>query len=109
MGETHKSFNPLFLKGFKIFSTNSCDYWVIQKNKYLCKKYYVMETIVINTVEPSKLEQIKTFLNSLNVSFEIKKTKKTKEYDPEFVKKILATKNEKSIRVNPKNIWESIL
>ena len=68
-----------------------------------------METIVINTTEPSKMEQIIAFLNSLNVSFELKKLKKTKEYDPEFVKKILATKNEKSIRVNPKNIWESIM
>ena len=68
-----------------------------------------METIVINTVEPSKIEQITAFLKSINVSFEIKKLKKTKEYDPEFVKKILATKNEKSIRINPKNIWESIL
>jgi hypothetical protein len=48
-----------------------------------------METIVINTTESSKMEQIKDFLNSLNVSFEIKKTKKTKEYDPEFVKMVL--------------------
>jgi hypothetical protein len=60
-----------------------------------------METIVINTVEPSKLEQIKTFLNSLNVSFEIKKTKKTKEYDPEFVKMVLeASKSKVRIAYN---------
>ena len=48
-----------------------------------------METIVINTTESSKMEQIIAFLNSLNVSFELKKLKKTKEYDPEFVKMVL--------------------
>lgn len=68
-----------------------------------------METIVINTTESSKMEQIKDFLNSLNVSFEIKKTKKTKEYDPEFVKMVLEAKKGKTKRINPNNIWESIL
>ena len=27
MGETRKPFNPLFLKGYKVFLINSCDYW----------------------------------------------------------------------------------
>jgi hypothetical protein len=68
-----------------------------------------METIVINTTEPSKTEQIIAFLNSLNVSFELKKLKKTKEYDPEFVKMVLEARNGKRKRINPNNIWESIM
>jgi len=68
-----------------------------------------METIVINTAEPSKMEQIIAFLNSLNVSFELKKLKKTKEYDPEFVKMVLEASKGKRKRINPNNIWESIL
>ena len=54
-----------------------------------------MKTIVINTVEPSKLEQITAFLNSINVSFEIKKIKKTKEHDPEFGKMVLEASKSK--------------
>ncbi len=50
-----------------------------------------METIIINTTESNKLEQIIAFLNSINVSFEIKKDtkKEDKPYDLAFVKKIL--------------------
>jgi F420-0:gamma-glutamyl ligase len=58
-----------------------------------------METIVINTAEPSKMEQIIAFLNSLNVSFELKKLKKTKEYDPEFVKMVLEASKSNNRRV----------
>lgn len=68
-----------------------------------------METIVINKVEPSKMDQITAFLNSLNVSFEIKKTKKIKQYDPEFVKMVLEASKGKTKRINPNNIRESIL
>ena len=68
-----------------------------------------METIVIKTAEPSKMEQIIAFLNSLNVSFELKKLKKTEEYDPEFVKMVLEARKGKTKRINPHNLWESIL
>ncbi len=65
-----------------------------------------METIIIET-EGQNLEKIIAFLKEMNVSFKTK-TKKEKPYDPAFVAKILATKDEKSTRVNPRNIWESI-
>ena len=71
-----------------------------------------METIVINTAEPSKMEQIIAFLNSLNVSFELKKVKKTKEYDPEFVKMVLerseSAKRGNTIEINPRDLWGSL-
>jgi len=66
-----------------------------------------METIIIETEGPN-LEKIKAFLNEMNISFKTK-TKKEKPYNPEFVAKILATKDEKSTRVNPRNVWESII
>jgi hypothetical protein len=47
MGETHKSFNPLFLKGFKIFSTNSCDYWVTHQKSFLDFNYQENNCIAI--------------------------------------------------------------
>jgi hypothetical protein len=70
-----------------------------------------METLIIRT-EKEKLSALKTFLEEMNITFEIKKPKVKKEdrpYDPKFVKKILDTENEKTIRVNPAKIWESIL
>ena len=63
-----------------------------------------METLIIHT-ETDKIKAIAKLLKAFNVSFEIKKEK---PYDPEFVKKILATKNEKSTRINPHKLWESI-
>jgi hypothetical protein len=70
-----------------------------------------METLIIRT-EKEKLSALKTFLEEMNITFEIKKPKVKKEdrpYDPKFVKKIHDTENEKTIRVNPAKIWESIL
>ena len=71
-----------------------------------------METIVIKTTESSKMEQIIVFLNSLNVSFELKKDKKTKEYDPEFVKMVLerseSAKRGNTIEINPRDLWGSL-
>lgn len=69
-----------------------------------------METLIIHT-EKEKLTALKSFLEEMNITFEVKKPKVKKEdrpYDPEFVKKILDTQNEKSIRINPAKIWESI-
>ncbi len=69
-----------------------------------------METLIIHT-EKEKLSALKSFLEEMNIIFEVKKSKAKKEdrpYDPMFVKKILETENEKSIRVNPSKIWESI-
>ena len=50
-----------------------------------------METLIIHT-ETEKLTVIKSFLEELNITFEVKKKKvkkKDRPYDPEFVKKIL--------------------
>lgn len=69
-----------------------------------------MEKLIIHT-EKEKLSALKSFLEEMNITFEVKKSKAKKEnrpYDPAFVKKILDTENEKSIRVNPLKIWESI-
>ena len=70
-----------------------------------------MNTIIVHA--DSKVSKaLVAIFKALNVSYEIKKENIKEEespYDPEFVKKILATKNQKSYRVNPENIWESIL
>ncbi len=50
-----------------------------------------METLIIHT-EKEKLTALKSFLEEMNITFEVKKPKVKKEdrpYDPEFVKKIL--------------------
>ena len=69
-----------------------------------------MNTIIVHADSKTSKALIAIF-KALNVSYEIKKenSKEESPYDPEFVKKILATKNQKSYRVNPENIWESIL
>ena len=64
-----------------------------------------METLIIHT-EGEKLKTIQNLLKLLDIKYEKKKEKST--YNPEFVKKILNTKNEKSIAVNIKNVWEVI-
>ncbi|MFY7811262.1 MAG: DUF2683 family protein [Flavobacterium sp.] len=64
-----------------------------------------METLIIHT-EGEKLKTIQNLLKLLDIKYEKKKEKST--YNPEFVKKILNTKNEKSIAVNSKNVWEVI-
>ena len=69
-----------------------------------------MNTIIVHADSKVSKALIAIF-KALNVTYEIKKenSKEESPYDPEFVKKILATKNQKSYRVNPENIWESIL
>ena len=50
-----------------------------------------METLIIHT-EKEKLSALKSFLEEMNITFEVKKSKVKKEdspYDPAFVKKIL--------------------
>ena len=50
-----------------------------------------METLIIHT-EKEKLTALKSFLEEMNITFEVKKPKAKKEdrpYDPEFVKKVL--------------------
>ncbi|MFY8187709.1 MAG: DUF2683 family protein [Flavobacterium sp.] len=64
-----------------------------------------METLIIHT-EGEKLKTIKNLLKLLDVKYEKKKEKST--YNPEFVKKILDSKNEKTIAVTSKNVWEII-
>jgi hypothetical protein len=69
-----------------------------------------METLIIST-ENEKLTALKSFLEEMNITFEVKKPKvkkKDRPYDPEFVKKILSTQNEKSIKIDPANLLESI-
>jgi hypothetical protein len=64
-----------------------------------------METLIIHT-EGEKLKTIKNLLKLLDVKYEKKKEKST--YNSEFVKKILDSKNEKTIAVTSKNVWEII-
>ena len=52
-----------------------------------------METIIIET-EGTTLTKVKTFLKEMQIPFKTKKTKKDKEYDPEFVKKICTNNSE---------------
>ncbi len=50
-----------------------------------------METLIIHT-EKEKLSALKSFLEEMNITFEVKKSKVKKEdrpYDPVFVNKIL--------------------
>jgi hypothetical protein len=52
-----------------------------------------METIVINTSEQSKKEQIIAFLKEIQVSFKVEK-KEEKPYDPAFVERILKSREQ---------------
>lgn len=67
-----------------------------------------MDTVIIQA-ESKKLKALVKFLKAFNIPFELKKGEKEDEYDPAFVEKILKAKNEKSTRIDPNNIWESIL
>ena len=66
-----------------------------------------METIIIQT-ESKKAKAIKQFLKAFGVAFQVQNHEGS-PYNPEFVKKILATKKEKSTRIDPKKPWEHIL
>ena len=71
-----------------------------------------METIIIKA-EKSKCNIIKDFLDKQNVKYVITSSEKEKKdespYDPEFVEMVLKAREGKSTRINPQNIWESIL
>ena len=68
-----------------------------------------MVTLIIHT-EAKKTKALISFLKAFDISFEIKKEKKDeKPYDPEFVKMVLEASKGKRKRINPNNIWESIL
>ncbi len=69
-----------------------------------------MNTIIVHADSKVSKALIALF-KAMNVSFEVKKENKTEEspYNPEFVKKILAAKNEKGGKIiDPSNLWESL-
>ena len=71
-----------------------------------------METIIIKA-KKAKTKIITDFLDKQNVQYEItssdKNNKDESPYDPEFVEMVLKAKKGKSTRLDPENIWESIL
>jgi len=66
-----------------------------------------METIIIHT-DTEKAKALKQFLEAFQVDYQVDDQDKS-PYNPEFVNKILSTRNEKSTRINPENVWEDIL
>jgi hypothetical protein len=70
-----------------------------------------MNTIIVHADSKVSKALIAIF-KALNVSYEIKK-ENSKEvespYDQEFVKMVLEARKGKTKRINPHNIWESIL
>ena len=70
-----------------------------------------MNTIIVHA--DSKISKaLVAIFKALNVSYEIKKENSKEEespYDPEFVKMVLEARKGKTKRINPHNIWESIL
>ena len=71
-----------------------------------------METIIIKE-KKAKTKIIKDFLDKQNVKYVItssdKECKEDSPYNSDFVEMVLKAKKGKSTRVNPENIWESIL
>ena len=70
-----------------------------------------MNTIIVHADSKISKALIAIF-KALNVSYEIKKEHSKGEespYDPEFVKMVLEARKGKTKRINPHNIWESIL
>ena len=70
-----------------------------------------MNTIIVHADSKVSKALIAIF-KTLNVSYEIKKENSKEEespYDPEFVKMVLEARKGKTKRINPHNIWESIL
>lgn len=66
----------------------------------------MMETIVIKA-DLKKAKAIKQFLKAFGISFK-SITSENEIYNQDFVNKILNTKDEKSTRINPDNLWGSI-
>ena len=70
-----------------------------------------MNTIIVHADSKVSKALIAIF-KALNLSYEIKKENSKEEespYDPEFVKMVLEARKGKTKRINPHNIWESIL
>ena len=70
-----------------------------------------MNTIIVHADSKVSKALIAIF-KALNVSYEIKKENSKEEespYDLEFVKMVLEARKGKTKRINPHNIWESIL
>jgi hypothetical protein len=74
---------------------------------FLQKRYEMKTTNIIENFDLETLEKEKTILKSMQVKF---KLKKAKEYNAEFVEKILESKeqvkNGKTTRVDPKDFKE---
>ena len=66
-----------------------------------------MNIIELNT-DPTTLSKIIEYLQLLQVKFTVKEQEQS-PYNKAFVKKVLKAREGKSTRVNPENIWESIL
>lgn len=68
-----------------------------------------METIVINSSEPTKTKQIINYLNEIQVSFTVQKEEE-KSYDPEFVERILKSKTQykegKFTTIKTEDLWK---
>ena len=70
-----------------------------------------MNTIIVHADSKVSKALIAIF-KALNVSYEIKKENSKEEespYDAEFVKMVLEARKGKTKRINPHNIWGSIL
>ena len=70
-----------------------------------------MNTIIVHADSKVSKALIAIF-KALNLSYEIKKEickEEESPYDPEFVKMVLEARKGKTKRINPHNIWESIL
>ncbi len=65
-------------------------------------------SIIEVKADATTLSKIVKYLQSLQVQFIVKDTEES-HYDPEFVKMVLKAREGKSTRINPENIWESIL
>jgi hypothetical protein len=76
----------------------------------LQEKIKMMNTLVIKA-EEDKIAQITAFLNTLQVSFTVKK-KAEKPYNPEFVKMVLersaSAKKGNVTQINPNDLWGSL-
>ena len=68
-----------------------------------------METITIHTTDKDTLTKIKTYLNKLEVSYDIVSSEENQHYNEKFVKMVLDAHLEEGGKdIDPKNIWESI-
>ncbi len=65
-------------------------------------------SIIEVKADATTLSKIVEYLQSLQVQFTVKDTEES-PYDPKFVEMVLKAKKGKSTRINPENIWESIL